>query len=170
MENFHECKYLGILKTAHSEGNSVGREGRPLSGFRNETLGKWRCWFTEVGNELRRKLRRVVWEELRVAGTGRRSLVCSWLFEAGAQKRESWVGHRHSGEMTSDRKQGLGKALELREASRKHREGTVEERDRSGRAQCQDGQDSISMQSRWYVQRLTEEAMEALTDAKGEEG
>lgn len=56
--------------------------------------------------------------------------------------------------MTSDRKQGPGRAPELREASRKHREGTVEERDTSGRAQCQDRQESISMQSRWYVQRL----------------
>lgn len=124
-----------------------GREGRPLSGFRNEALGKWRCQFTEVGNELRGKLRSVVWEELRVTGT-RRSLACSRLFEARAQKRGSWVGHRHSGEMTSDRKQGLGRAPELREASHKHKEGTVEERDRSRRAQCHDGQESISMQSR----------------------
>lgn len=70
------------------------------------------------------------------------------------------MGHRHRRETTSDRKQGLGRAPELREASRKRRESTI----REGTVP---GWTSISMQSRWYVQGLAEAA---LTDANGEGG
>lgn len=66
--------------------------------------------------------------------------------------------------MTSDNKQGLGRAPEKPAAKAEKSQQRVIQRGTVPR-----GQESISIQSKWCVQRLIEEPVKALTDAGDEE-
>lgn len=102
----------------------------------------------------------VAGEELRVRESSRTEVQYAMGY-LEKELRRGEAGQDRHGEMTSDNKQGLGRAP-AKPAAKAEKGG-------SRGAQYQDGQESISMQSNWCVQRLIEEPMKALVDAGDEE-